>query len=58
MPAGAVTGPVGYISRKGNQLVDKNGKVIRISGVNWTGFEGYENRPDGLHKRSYKDIIK
>lgn len=53
-----MTGPVGPISRKGNQFIDKDGNTIRISGVNWTGFEGYENRPDGLHKRNYKDIIR
>ncbi len=30
---------LGYLSTSGNQIVDAAGQCVRITGINWFGFE-------------------
>jgi aryl-phospho-beta-D-glucosidase BglC (GH1 family) len=46
-----------YISTSGNQLIDETGNKIRITGVNWYGFDTINYVLDGLQFRSYKSIV-
>jgi endoglucanase len=48
----------GYVSCKGNQLIDGSLKPIRLTGVNWFGFETSDFNPLGLDRRNYKDLLK
>ncbi len=52
-----VTGPVGFLSTKGNQIVDEAGTAVKISGVNWFGLESGRFAPDGLHARNLEDMM-
>src|SRR5919112_6732799 len=47
----------GYLSTRGNQIVDATGTPFQIRGVNWSGFETPRFCPDGLHLRNYRDVI-
>ena len=47
----------GYFSTMGNQIVDANGQVVRLSGVNWFGMEGTNYAPHGLWTRGYKEMM-
>jgi endoglucanase len=53
----SVTGPVGFLSTKGNQIVDEAGNAVKIAGVNWFGFESGRFAPDGLHARNLEDMM-
>jgi len=57
-PIVAPTQPVfSYFHTKGSQIIDRNGRPIRISGVNWYGFEGEAHIPQGLWIRSYQSLL-
>jgi endoglucanase len=47
----------GYWRTKGNQIVDSNGDVVRIAGVNWYGFETTDYLAHGLWAQDYKTIL-
>ncbi|MFG1294500.1 cellulase family glycosylhydrolase [Xanthobacter variabilis] len=47
----------GWFSTSGNQIVDADGNAAKIAGVNWFGFEGSNNSPNGLWTRSYTDMM-
>ena len=47
----------GYLSAKGNQIVDSNGNTVRITGVNWFGFETGNQVPHGLWTRDYHSML-
>lgn len=47
----------GYFKTAGNQIVDANGQVIRIAGVNWFGMESSNYAPHGLWTRGYKEMM-
>jgi aryl-phospho-beta-D-glucosidase BglC (GH1 family) len=47
----------GYWHTSGNQIVDAAGNPVRIAGVNWFGFEGYNGVVDGLWTRNYQDMM-
>ncbi|MCE2806809.1 MAG: cellulose binding domain-containing protein [Gemmataceae bacterium] len=47
----------GYFSTAGNQIVDANGQVVRLSGVNWFGMEGTNYAPHGLWTRGYQEMM-
>lgn len=47
-----------YLSRKGNQLVDESGKTVRLTGVNWFGFETGNLSPHGLWARDWFGVLK
>ena len=41
----------------GNQILDSNNAVVRISGVNWYGFETTDEVVHGLWAQDYKAIL-
>jgi endoglucanase len=47
----------GYLSTKGNQIVDANGNAVRITGVNWFGFETGNQVVHGLWSRGYRSML-
>jgi aryl-phospho-beta-D-glucosidase BglC (GH1 family) len=47
-----------FFHTDGNQIVDVNGKTVRIAGVNWFGFETGTFVAHGLWARNYKDMMK
>lgn len=46
-----------FFSTLGNQIVDSAGHAVKLTGVSWFGLETPTFAPDGLHVRSYKDMI-
>lgn len=42
----------------GNTIVDAEGRIVRITGVNWFGFETETYAAHGLWARGYKDMMK
>ena len=53
----AAIGRAGYLSTRGNQLVDCGGKPVRIAGINWFGFETNNGILHGLWTRGYKSAL-
>jgi endoglucanase len=53
--AGAVG--AGYWHTSGSQILDSNGNVVRIAGVNWYGFETPDEIAHGLWAQDYHKII-
>src|ERR1700759_2735091 len=47
----------GYWHTSGNKILDANNQQVRIAGVNWYGFEGTPERPQGLWTKDYKFIL-
>ncbi|MEL6519843.1 MAG: cellulase family glycosylhydrolase, partial [Pseudomonadota bacterium] len=48
----------GYFSTAGTEIVeDTTGEVIRLTGVNWHGAEGFTFVPGGLWTRNYRDML-
>ena len=47
----------GYLSTSGSNLVDQDGNVVQIQGVNWFGMPGQNLVPNGLWARNYQDMI-
>ncbi|CAO3456609.1 cellulase family glycosylhydrolase [Azospirillum largimobile] len=47
----------GFLSTKGNQIVDESGNNVRLTGVNWFGGEGYNYVPAGLWADSYQGHV-
>ena len=41
----------------GGQIVDSSGEPVRITGINWFGFETQELAPHGLHLRSMDSML-
>lgn len=56
-PASNATG-TGFWSTKGAQLVDSTGAPVRMTGINWFGFETPNNSAHGMWSRSYKDMLR
>lgn len=50
-------GNTGFFHADGSQLVDSDGNAVRITGVNWFGFESETSAPHGLWSRNYKDMM-
>jgi endoglucanase len=48
----------GYLSTRGNQIVDEAGNAVKLNGVNWFGMESTRFAPDGLHVRNYKEMME
>ncbi|HEV2345029.1 MAG TPA: cellulase family glycosylhydrolase [Actinocrinis sp.] len=53
--AGAVG--AGYWHTSGSQILDSNGNVVRIAGVNWYGFETPDEIAHGLWAQDYHAVI-
>lgn len=47
----------GYLTAKGNQLYNSNGQEVRLTGVNWFGFETTNFFPHGLWARDYHGVL-
>jgi aryl-phospho-beta-D-glucosidase BglC (GH1 family) len=56
-PTATPVNSTGYLSTKGNQIVDSNGNAVRITGVNWFGFETGNQVLHGLWTRDYHSMI-
>jgi endoglucanase len=51
----------GFLHTQGSKIVDDTGKTVRITGINWFGFETSNHAPHGLWSRSMGallDVIK
>lgn len=46
-----------FLHREGNRLLDANGKPVRLTGVNWFGFETGNLSPHGLWARDWKGML-
>lgn len=53
----AVTGLGNWLTRDGTKLRDTHGHLVRLTGVNWFGFETKNLIPFGLWQHSYKDVL-
>jgi len=47
----------GYWHTSGNQIIDSSGRVVRIAGINWYGFETKDQVVHGLWARDYHTIL-
>lgn len=47
----------GYWHTSGSQILDSNNQPVRITGVNWFGFETANYVAHGLWTRNYKDML-
>ncbi|WP_010522209.1 cellulase family glycosylhydrolase [Aquimarina agarivorans] len=47
-----------YLTSAGNQLFDISGKEVRLTGVNWFGFETALYRPHGVWSRDMKSVLQ
>jgi PKD repeat protein len=47
-----------FLTAQGNQLIDAAGNVVRLTGVNWFGFETSQLVPHGLWSRDCKSMLK
>jgi aryl-phospho-beta-D-glucosidase BglC (GH1 family) len=56
LPPGTQFTP-GFLSTRGNQIVDAAGTPVKIAGVNWFGMESANYAPHGLWTRGYKDMM-
>lgn len=55
-PAARAQG-VGYWHASGNQILDSTGQVVRLTGVNWYGFETPDFLAHGLWAQDYKTVL-
>lgn len=47
----------GYWHTSGNQILDANGEVVRIAGINWYGFETTDYLAHGLWAQDYTTVL-
>jgi endoglucanase len=47
----------GYWHTNGSQIVDANGDIVRIAGINWYGFETTDEVAHGLASQDYHEIL-
>ncbi len=46
-----------FLSASGNKLFDSTGKEVRLTGVNWFGFETSQYSPHGIWTRDTKSVL-
>ena len=46
-----------YLRTRGNQIVDVEGRAVRLAGVNWFGLETHNFAPHGLWSRGYREMM-
>jgi endoglucanase len=54
---GSAFGQTGYWHTSGNQILDANGHVVRVAGINWYGFETTDEVVHGLWAQDYHYIL-
>ena len=54
---GSAFGQAGYWHTSGNQILDANGHVVRVAGINWYGFETTDEVVHGLWAQDYHYIL-
>jgi endoglucanase len=47
-----------YLSVQGNKLIDSDGQVVRLTGVNWFGFETSNLHVHGIWSRDTKSMLQ
>ncbi|MFM7205621.1 MAG: glycoside hydrolase family 9 protein [Planctomycetaceae bacterium] len=47
----------GYFRTQGSQILDADGRSVRIAGVNWFGLETSTHAPHGLWTRGYREMM-
>ena len=47
----------GFLSTRGDQIVDAAGNPVRLTGINWFGMETSNNTFHGLWTRNYREMI-
>lgn len=47
----------GFLSTRGNQIVDADGNAVKLAGVNWFGLESANFAPHGLWARGYREMM-
>ncbi len=47
-----------YLTTSGNKLFDSSGKEVRLTGVNWFGFETSLYSPHGIWTRDMKSVLQ
>ena len=57
LPAASLAQGAGYWHTSGNKLLDANGTQVRITGMNWYGFETSTAVANGLTAQDYKTIL-
>jgi hypothetical protein len=50
-------GGVGFLSMSGGAMMDANGQPVRLTGVNWFGFETANRTVHGLWSRDYRSML-
>ncbi len=56
-PAQVNAAGAGYWHTSGNRILDSNNQPVRITGINWFGFETANYVVHGLWSRDYKDML-
>ncbi|HEX7505839.1 MAG TPA: glycoside hydrolase family 5 protein, partial [Polyangia bacterium] len=52
------SGTTGFLPVEGSKLVDSKGMSVRLTGVNWFGFETSNQSPHGTWARDYRSMLK
>ena len=47
-----------FLTSQGNKLIDSKGNTVRLTGVNWFGFETNLKYPHGIWARDCKSMLK
>lgn len=55
--ASTASAQTGYWHTSGSQILDANGKTVRIAGINWYGFETTDEVAHGLWAQDYHVIL-
>src|SRR5436309_15971317 len=55
--AAAFAQGTGYWHTSGNQIIDSSGRMVRIAGINWYGFETKDQVVHGLLQLHYHPIL-
>ena len=53
----AAAQPAGYWHASGSEILDANGKQVRVAGINWYGFETTDEVVHGLNNKDYKTVL-
>lgn len=51
-------GGEGFLSMSGATMIDSNGEPVRLTGVNWFGFETANRVVHGLWSRDYRSMLR